>query len=181
MKGEIRSQPHHRSHTMERQFNTDRLTIEPWDLPLSSSELTELADILDEDVTAFLPESLLYKQGESDVKEWVDAFSSGSSKVSSARLDSQLAGLLLLRPESAAVVHVGYIFGKKFWGKGLATELLRGLVDELAVDKFSGEIHAGVAMGNPASVAVLKKVGFEAMRKSESDADDIDWFVRTFC
>lgn len=167
---------------MEGRFTTDRLAVQPWTLPLPSSEATEISSILDEDVTAFLPESLLYKRGETDAKEWADTFSSGSNKVSSVRYgdDSELAGLLLLRPESDSVVHLGYIFGKKYWGKGLATELLRGLVKQLDSDEFSGQVHAGVVKGNPASVAVLKKVDFETMKESDSGADDVDWFIRHF-
>jgi hypothetical protein len=30
------------------------------------------------------------------------------------------------------------------WGQGLATEVLRGLVDHLRATKFQGTIHAGV-------------------------------------
>jgi len=43
---------------MEQRFSTERLEVEPWNDTLSSSELEELAGILDEDVTAFLPPSL---------------------------------------------------------------------------------------------------------------------------
>lgn len=170
--------------TMEGRFTTERLVVEPWNDGLSSSELEELDEILDEDVTAFLPDSLQYRNGETEVLVWVRAFSSGTNKVSSVRLhNSDLAGLLLLMNPSASqedVHHLGYIFGKKYWGRGLATELLNGLVKQLTDDGYKGEVHAGVAKGNPASAKVLQKVGFETHEPSESQPDDIEWYRRSF-
>lgn len=147
-------------------------------------------EFLDQEVTAFLPESLQYKQGETNVAEWAKTFSSGTNKVSNVKLNSELAGLLILmespsavaddaQESATAIMHLGYIFGQQFWGRGLATVLLRGLVQQLTTDGYNGEIHAGVAKGNPASVKVLQKVGFESMPKA-CEETEVDWFCRTF-
>ena len=123
----------------EARYATDRLTVAPWSTPLSAAELKELDDILDTEVTAFLPPHLLYDPGTSDVSKWASTFSAGESAVSSVRLlgTNELCGLILLRPEKSSV-HLGYIFGKRHWGKGLATELLRGLMDQLTVERHVG-------------------------------------------
>ena len=185
---------------MNGKFDTERLSVSPWNLQ-DAKLMTELDDILDSDVTAFLPEHLLYRKGETKAEKWAQAFASGESQVSEIRLLSSLdddqkqqqlllAGVLLLRPEGTGVMHIGYIFGKAFWGKGLATELLRGLVSHLKSDdiKYKGVLHAGVVKGNPASARVLQKVGFQVMmmpeaeegKKSQAAAEDVDWFRMSF-
>ena len=106
--------------------------------------------------------------------------------MSSVRLldTHELCGLILLRSEAASVLHLGYLFGKRHWGKGMATELLRGLMDQLTVERYVGEILAGVDRHNPGSAAVLRKVGFHTMEPSkvgETPADDdVDWYYRMF-
>ena len=164
-------------------YTTGRLAVVPWRTPLSAAELRELDGILDTEVTAFLPPHLLYEPGTSDVSKWASTFSAGESAVSSVRLlgTNELCGLILLRPETSSV-HLGYIFGKQHWGKGLATELLRGLMDQLRVERHVGEIHAGVDRHNPASAAVLRKVGFSAMGAGANGdkPTDMGWYCRKF-
>ena len=172
-----------RAMCQEARYTTERLTVAPWRTPLSAAELKELDGILDVEVTAFLPPHLLYEPGTSDVSKWASTFSAGGSSVSSVRLlgTNELCGLILLRPETSSV-HLGYIFGKQHWGKGLATELLRGLMDQLTVQRHVGEIHAGVDRHNPASAAVLRKVGFSAMGAGTNGdkSKDMDWYYRKF-
>ena len=168
----------------EARYITDRLAAAPWSTPLSAAELKELDDILDAEVTAFLPPHLSYEPDTTDVAKWAATFSGGSS-VSSVRLlgTNELCGLILLRSESASTVHLGYLFGKRHWGKGMATELLRGLMDQLAVERYVGEILAGVDRHNPGSAAVLRKVGFHTMEPSkvgDKPTDDVDWYYRMF-
>ena len=56
--------------------------------------------------------------------------------------------------------HLGYWVGQKYWGHGVATEaagrLTRWGFANLEIDR----ITAGVATDNPASAAVLRRVGF---------------------
>ena len=168
---------------MEGRFTTERLVVEPWNDELSLDELEELAGILDSEATAFLPDNLQYRDGETNIAEWAATFSSGTNKVSSVRLDSDLVGLLLLMNPSGSrddLHHLGYIFGKKYWGRGLATELLAGLVQQLTDDGYNGELHAGVAKRNPASTKVLQKVGFEPHVPNDGSKPDIEWYRRSF-
>lgn len=59
---------------------------------------------------------------------------------------------------------VGYWLGKEFWGKGLATQALAELVDELE----TRPLHAYVAKTNIGSIRVLEKCGFV---RSDEDED----------
>ena len=176
-------------------FTTSRLQAEPWRDILQDDQrrgtlLQELGEILDDQVTAFLPESLWFTPGQTDVGEWAKTFSQGTSEISSIRVissgnDAPLAGVLLLRPESPSDLHIGYIFGQQHWGKGYATELLRGLVSSLTKGGYKALVHAGVVQGNPASARVLIKVGFaqgddDGASGKHKQADDVDWFLMNF-
>jgi RimJ/RimL family protein N-acetyltransferase len=59
---------------------------------------------------------------------------------------------------------VGYWVGREFWGKGLATQALAEVVDELG----TRPLYAYVAKTNAASIRVLEKCGFV---RSDEDED----------
>ena len=59
---------------------------------------------------------------------------------------------------------VGYWLGKAFWGKGLATQALAELIDEMG----TRPLHAYVAKTNIGSIRVLEKCGFV---RSDQDED----------
>jgi len=55
---------------------------------------------------------------------------------------------------------VGYWLGEPFWGRGIATEVLRAITD-YAFDSFDiCRLEAGVFEWNPASMRVLEKAGY---------------------
>jgi [ribosomal protein S5]-alanine N-acetyltransferase len=56
---------------------------------------------------------------------------------------------------------IGYWLGEAYWGRGLTTEAVRGVV-EWAFDNFDlARIYAGILEWNPASARVLEKAGFQ--------------------
>ncbi|KAH7079845.1 GNAT domain-containing protein [Paraphoma chrysanthemicola] len=74
---------------------------------------------------------------------------------------------------------IGYALFKRAWGKGYATEaaaaLLKAYTASVAEEKAKGEkafyVEAGVDEGNPASDAVLRKVGFKKVGwKTETES-----------
>ncbi len=64
-------------------------------------------------------------------------------------------------------VRLGYVLAESAWGRGLASELVGGLVEWARSEPSIGSISGGVAQGNEASARVLLKNGFEP-----SDARD---------
>jgi RimJ/RimL family protein N-acetyltransferase len=62
---------------------------------------------------------------------------------------------------------VGYWLGKEFWGKGLATQALAELIDELG----TRPLYAYVAKTNIASIRVLEKCGF--VRSDQDEHEDL--------
>lgn len=68
---------------------------------------------------------------------------------------------------------IGYWLGEPFWGKGLMTDIVRGVVAE-AFQRFNiWRIYAGVFSNNPASMRVLEKAGFqqEGIRRAATFKD----------
>jgi len=77
---------------------------------------------------------------------------------------------------------IGYFVGEPFWGRGIATDAVRG-ISAYAFDTFPdlARIHAFVYEWNPASMRVLEKAGYEregVLRKSVwKDGELIDSVV----
>ena len=62
---------------------------------------------------------------------------------------------------------MGYWLGKKYWGKGFATEAVGRLL-ELGFDELDlNEIYASYKVGNKASKKVLEKSGFQFYREKQ--------------
>jgi ribosomal-protein-alanine N-acetyltransferase len=55
---------------------------------------------------------------------------------------------------------IGYWIGKRFWGRGIATEMVQLAVDYGFREMKLNRIQAGVFIHNPASSRVLEKCGF---------------------
>lgn len=62
---------------------------------------------------------------------------------------------------------VGYWLGREFWGKGLATQALAELVEEVT----ARPLHAWVATSNVGSIRVLQKCGFVVVG-SQTEVDE---------
>jgi len=79
-------------------------------------------------------------------------------------VDGKLAGGTGIFPQPDVYrknAEVGYWLGESFWGKGIATEVLKRMV-KYSFETFEiTRIYAGVFEGNTASMKVLEKVGFE--------------------
>ena len=85
----------------------------------------------------------------------------------------QSIGLLVLHRDDPAyqVWQLGYVFAESHWGKGYATELLQGLILNLANVSLSERPHAllaGVEADNLASIRVLEKCDFHRLDKHHS-------------
>ena len=79
--------------------------------------------------------------------------------------EGQLAGSIAVIPLEDVYrrsAEVGYFVAEPFWGKGIATEAVRGLT-AYAFDTFPElvRLHATVFAWNPASMRVLEKAGYE--------------------
>ena len=81
------------------------------------------------------------------------------------------AGLLILferaTDDHLCELRIGYVLAEDCWGRGLATELVGGLVDWARSEPTIGSVSAGVARLNPASARVLVVNGFQPVEGGE--------------
>jgi len=155
--------------TKQSLFNTKRLSIKTLDTPLGSSELCQLVCILSDEVTEHLPPSFQGITSEHAAKTWLNE-QVQSSQVFGLYLNQseQLVGLLIIYVENHQA-HIGYLFAKSHWGKGLATELLAGLIAHGKSHNEWHVINGGVSKDNRASAHVLTKQGFVETPSNSSD------------
>ena len=165
-------------------FSTERLNVTNWADALSQPERRteierDITAILTEPVLRHLPEPLALADKPDAVSSWVSDRAAESDVFLIEVRGGGLIGLLLLAPGEVAVSgddqHLGYLLAEAAWGKGYATELVRGLVD--ALSKFeTARLMGGVGTDNPASAHVLKKCGFT--RSEELSTRETDIYVR---
>ena len=77
--------------------------------------------------------------------------------------DNEFIGSCLLRPfeNDPTILELGYTLEPKFWGKGLATEMVKTITDHGLADTGVKEIVACTDLPNHPSQRVLLKAGFK--------------------
>ena len=157
-------------HLEDCSFETPRLRVVDWhslsSVPERGSRLPEIVrDFLTPLVTAQLPETWQGPYSEQRAIDWIrDRDAEGTQLLAISCESHEPIGLLLLSETAGASqpppeLRLGYLIAESEWGKGFASELIRGLID-WAGDRSFGSIIAGVSAGNLPSVRVLEKCGF---------------------
>ncbi|MFC0628943.1 GNAT family N-acetyltransferase [Kribbella deserti] len=96
------------------------------------------------------------------------------------RLDGAFVGHAEIKPAKAVDGHeLVYALAKSAWGRGLGTELAEAIVDYGFAELGLAEVHATVAEPNVASIALLKKIGFQHIRDYEEDGNTVVLLTRT--
>lgn len=72
-------------------------------------------------------------------------------------------------PDDIDKLEIGYRLKKKYWGKGLATEGAKALLD-LAIKRGTSEVWAHTMLGNTGSSNVMKKIGLQFHREELYEA-----------
>lgn len=162
-------------------FDTARLSVNRWNLAKGGlcARVEELSSILTPSVLAPLPASLQLGPGSDAIETWIaDRLAESDMFAIRETDDGAMVGLLILAqfPGDAPnkpILHLGYLLAEAAWGKGYATELIKGLV--IAVSHAGpATLLGGVAKDNPASSRVLIKAGFRvAADLSTTDTDTL--------
>jgi len=161
-------------------FQTKRLQVQDWTADIKSGAAFErdLSPLLTPNVLAPLPPPL--QLGAIPLAEWIAARAS-ESLVCSVHLSENraLCGLILLHFEAThptPTCHLGYLLAEDYWGQGLASELLAGLINWFQIEIPGTVLMAGVATNNPVSARVLVKNGF--VPAGREFADDVKMYTR---
>lgn len=162
-------------------FQTERLSVAKWSEELfTPTGIATTTSILSKEVTATLPEGWQNLSTEPEVTEWLQERINESCFLTIKQEETQLIGFLLLYPdqrEEKTTLHLGYLLGKRFWGKGYATELINGLVSWCSSNGKISAISGGVSSDNEASGKVLEKNGFI---KAQNTLPDTITYERIF-
>ncbi|MGF1700229.1 GNAT family N-acetyltransferase [Photobacterium makurazakiensis] len=145
-------------------FTTERLSAETLDRALSGTH-SEIIAMFTEQVSRYLPPSCQQLHTPEAVNNWLNAMEETGTVlrlVGQQHVDQQQhgVGFIFVFPEPDNCYRVGYVLDEACWGKGLATEVMRGLVAYLSNQKQAASFIAGVEPQNQGSVNVLVKLGF---------------------
>ena len=164
-------------------FQTERLNVQNWTSQLAdpaqrAALVKALTAILTPNVLRHLPEPLHLPKGGMAVNDWITDRAAESDVMTLVdKTDGAVLGLLILAvfPEAAggSTMHLGYLLGEQAWGKGYASELIKGLILCLQNQKEPIELLGGVERENPASAKVLVKNGFEIAPEFATETSDM--------
>ena len=122
---------------------------------------------------------LPYPYTETDAKEWI-ALVKKQKIVTTFCIEAygKLAGSIgftLKDDVYKKTAEIGYFIGEAYWGKGIATEAVRQLIDYIQKNFDLVRIYAEVFDYNKASMRVLEKNGFylECIRKKAAFKNNI--------
>jgi len=153
-------------------FETERLLIKPI-IDESAVDLNDVRAVFTKNVTRHLPGDWQNITSDEGLLGWIRGRIEECSLFAlEYRQTGMLAGFLILYgvSEGGPEIRIGYLLSEKFWGQGIVSELIEGLV--IKAEEL-GSIHVltgGVIKENIASVKVLTKNGF-TYSHSENGSD----------
>jgi ribosomal-protein-alanine N-acetyltransferase len=94
------------------------------------------------------------------------------------KADGDFIGSCLLRPFNAepGIIELGYSMEKKYWGKGIGSEMATEMVAYSLTDINTLEIVAVTILENLGSQRVLEKAGFKRMDNLFRDGIELAYF-----
>ena len=170
-------------HAKDCSFETPRLHVADWHV-LTDGQGREprlpriVRELLTPNVTQPLPESWHGPYSAKRAVDWIrERDAEGIQLLAVSRQTSNVVGLVLLHqgsstPPDSGELRLGYLVSESQWGRGFATELVRGVVNWVRVRGFRS-IIAGVAKGNASSIRVLEKTGFSRTESESPGAPEI--------
>lgn len=115
-----------------------------------------------------------------DAKEWLTLVKKQKEPPTTfcVEADGQLAGsigITLQEDVFRKTAEIGYFVGEEYWGKGVATEAIRQMVEYIQKKFEVIRIYAEVFEFNKASMKALEKNGFylESIRKKAAIKNDV--------
>jgi len=160
------------------EFTTERLLVESCEhYAAKMSDETAFAErivsIVSPEVTKALPLGWQEVDTVQKARDWIRARNEDSEVLAiQYGPQSLLVGFLFLNGEylsgsNLIDIRLGYLLAEETWGKGVGSELIKGLVDWCANAGNVSSISGGVESSNIASMRVLEKNGFTIMTTAE--------------
>ena len=163
-------------------FETDRLDVAEWHL-ISSNETWQenfaqvLATMLTEPVMRHLPTAFHGDYTVARARQWIrERDKEGTMLMAIEKTSQEPVGLIFFAKMDSEEtterfeVRLGYLLSETVWGRGLATEMVRGFVGWCRTQVSISTLVGGVDTDHQASMRVLEKNGFR-QGEVESEAD----------
>jgi RimJ/RimL family protein N-acetyltransferase len=167
---------------MEIAFFTQRLNVTPI-LKVDSIDYDIVVSILTPKATAQLPDDWQIITSHQAAQKWLlQRLAEGPVYKISKKDSHSLIGFLFLyetNTNAGLELRLGYLLSEHFWGKGLASELIGGLITEC---KQQG-VHyliGGVTKDNIASAKVLTKNGFALVGNNSESGSETEFYEYRF-
>lgn len=152
-------------HVGTKVINTERITLRLVETSDSHAMFNNWAN--DCEVTKFLtwkPHETL-ESVENIIKLWIKDYEKDSTYHWGIELKEvgELIGSIgiVTLDEDSKSCEIGYCIGKKYWGQGIVTEALKGIIDYLFNETDINKIAACHDTNNPASGKVMMKSGMK--------------------
>ena len=171
------------------EFKTERLFVKDW--RYKNEEVAEklaftkkVIRILSPRVSEALPNGWQNINTVAQANQWIfDRAKEGIFLTVYQESNRELIGFLFLyecESENKSIdLRFGYLLAEFVWGKGLGTELIKGLTDWC---KKQGNIHSlsgGVECNNIGSIKVMEKTGFSISAENKP-SDDVIFYKQKF-
>ncbi|TRV76447.1 GNAT family N-acetyltransferase [Streptomyces sp. 130] len=161
-------------------LRSERLLLEPY-VPADEEDFVAL--FADERVSRWMGDGPEPEDSNRALfaRVFTHVYETGAFDVWAVRRDGRMVGHAEIKPSKAVEGHeLIYALAHEAWGQGLGTELARTIVaygfEVLGLD----QVYATVAEPNAASLAALRKVGFEHVRDiAEEDGGTTLLLVRS--
>ena len=116
-----------------------------------------------EHVVRYLTSRIPFPYTQNDAQWWIQT-GCKDGVVKAIEYMGELAGTVGAHPgdhQHARTAEIGYWLGEEFWGKGIATEAVRIMTDEIFSTTDIVRLFAPVFSPNKASMRVLEKCGYK--------------------
>lgn len=117
---------------------------------------------------------LPHPYGEADAVRFVTEISRQGAHWKVVERDASMVGIVGLNPPNSGTAELGYWYGRRFWGRGFATEAARRVVAYALEESGLEALVSGYFADNEASGHVLRKVGFVEQRRSPRRCEALD-------
>jgi RimJ/RimL family protein N-acetyltransferase len=143
-------------------LETARLVLRPFRL----ADAEAVTELINDPVVSDTLETIPYPYYREYADHWIGTHESLFDEARELHLavelreSSELLGAVaLLFKDRHGPPHLGYWLGRRYWGRGYATEAVRAIVQYAHRQLGAATIAARCMIDNPASVAVLARVG----------------------
>jgi len=132
--------------------------------------LVSITKLLTPKVVESLPPYFRNINSLTDAQDWFNKMAS-ESRLFMVMYPStdMIIGFVFVFVENDVDAHIGYLLGESYWGKGYATELLKGLIDFIKHENKIQRLIAGVATNNIVSSKLLHKLSFVKLASENNE------------